>query len=542
MGLAAGWYEDPWNQADLRWWDGRQWTVRSAATGQAGDVAVDSAAPARAGIEHLIGRDGRIAVIDVETTGVYNSDRIVEIAILTMDCDGRVHDEFETLVQPLRDIGPTWIHGIEASTVQRAPTFADVAHHVASRLNDAVIVGHNVRFDMRMIGNELLSAGIDIDWGSSLDTLRATGCKLGQACAEHGIVLDDAHRAIADARATAKLLFATRGHYSETYTAAIARPLNVTPLRVRAREGDIEVLPPAPYLAALARGVHTSVDVAPYAQLLDVAMADLRLSADERVALRELAGDLGLDERAVARAHREFMNGLLDAALEDQVVTDEEYDHLCRAAALLEVDVEPVMSRIDPFRAVVDLLDLTPGMTVCFTGQGTIDGECVDRASQELMAQRYGLVVAKSVTKKGPDLVISADGDSRSTKARRARQLGIAICTFSEFIKALETGSAVRSARVASTGVALVCVECGGSWMAPRQSVGAVCVDCARDVLLQRVSDRVHALPRVEASTAGQPTVVVLVCVECGSGWERPKIRGRRPATCPDCVAKERTV
>jgi DNA polymerase-3 subunit epsilon len=55
-------------------------------------------APAGAGIEHLIGKDGRIAVIDVETTGVYNTDRIVEIAVLTMDCDGRIHDEFETLV------------------------------------------------------------------------------------------------------------------------------------------------------------------------------------------------------------------------------------------------------------------------------------------------------------------------------------------------------------------------------------------------------------------------------------------------------------
>jgi len=126
-----------------------------------------------AGLEHIIGRDGRIAVVDVETTGVYNVDRVVEIAILTVDCDGRIHDEFETLVQPQRDVGATWIHGIDAAMLRGAPTFDDVAHHVASRLDGAVIAGHNVQFDMRMIGNELTRAGIDIDWGVGLDTLRA---------------------------------------------------------------------------------------------------------------------------------------------------------------------------------------------------------------------------------------------------------------------------------------------------------------------------------------------------------------------------------
>ena len=251
MGVNAGWYDDPWSQADLRWWDGQQWTGQTATTNrdQSERPPAGSVAP---GIEHLIGRDGRIAVIDVETTGVYNSDRIVEIAILTLDCDGRIHDEFETLVQPHRDVGPTWIHGIEANLVHSAPTFADVAPHVAARLNGAVIAGHNVRFDTRMVGNELLTAGIDVEWGLSLDTLRATGCKLGQACREHGIELDNAHRAIADARATARLLFATRHQYPDGCSPAAARPLNVTPLRVHAREGCVDVLPPAPYLAELA--------------------------------------------------------------------------------------------------------------------------------------------------------------------------------------------------------------------------------------------------------------------------------------------------
>ena len=57
----------------------------------------------------------RYAVIDVETTGLHNQDRIVEIAIVTLDQDLTVVDEFDTLVDPGRDVGPTGIHGITAS-------------------------------------------------------------------------------------------------------------------------------------------------------------------------------------------------------------------------------------------------------------------------------------------------------------------------------------------------------------------------------------------------------------------------------------------
>lgn len=293
-------------------------------------------------LEHLIGRDGRLAVIDVETTGVYNTDRIVEIAILTMDCDGRIHDEFETLVQPRRDVGPTWIHGIEAIMVRTAHVFADVAHHVAARRDGAVVVGHNVTFDTRMIGNELTAAGIDIDWGSALDTLRVTRCKLGQACVEHGIALDNAHRAIADARAlracysqpavdlpilvrrrpldhcTSRHYVCTRGRVVSSFS----RPRPIWP------NSPAECTPASTLLLTLG--------------LLDRAMADLKLTPHERQALSQLASDVGPDERAVARAHREFINGLVDAALEDHVVTDDEYDQLCRAAALLNVDSESV--------------------------------------------------------------------------------------------------------------------------------------------------------------------------------------------------------
>ena len=88
----------------------------------------------------LRGVGDRFAVVDVETTGVYNSDRIVEVAVVTISPNGRVVDEWDTLVNPLRDVGPTHIHGITASMVTAAPTFDEVSGALAERLNGAVLV------------------------------------------------------------------------------------------------------------------------------------------------------------------------------------------------------------------------------------------------------------------------------------------------------------------------------------------------------------------------------------------------------------------
>ncbi|MEI6503461.1 MAG: exonuclease domain-containing protein, partial [Armatimonadota bacterium] len=69
-----------------------------------------------------------VAVVDVETTGfaAQHTDRIVEIAIVRLSSGGDTLDEFETLVNPQRDVGPTHIHGISAHDVLDAPTFAEI--------------------------------------------------------------------------------------------------------------------------------------------------------------------------------------------------------------------------------------------------------------------------------------------------------------------------------------------------------------------------------------------------------------------------------
>jgi Exonuclease len=119
----------------------------------------------------------------VETTGLYNSDRVVEIAVVTVNSAGQATEEFETLVQPQRDVSATWIHGIDAGMLRDATTFADVAQHIASRVDGAIVAGRNVRFDMRMGGNEFTRRHRH-RLGRWSGHPRPTRCKLEQACGE----------------------------------------------------------------------------------------------------------------------------------------------------------------------------------------------------------------------------------------------------------------------------------------------------------------------------------------------------------------------
>ncbi len=146
----------------------------------------------------------RLAVVDTETTGFSKADRIVEIAVLTV-VDGEIVDEFDTLLQPQRDPGPVHIHGITPAMLQVAPRFADVAHDIAVRLDGAVLVAHNIHFDLRMLRAEFDRTGVaEFDPGDGICTYRLTRKKLPVAAAEAGLE-STSHTALDDARAAAAL-------------------------------------------------------------------------------------------------------------------------------------------------------------------------------------------------------------------------------------------------------------------------------------------------------------------------------------------------
>src|SRR5690349_24652801 len=97
-----------------------------------------------------------VAFVDLETTGtVPTEDRVTEIGIVRV-VDGRLAEEWSTLVNPERPI-PEEIQaltGISNAMVRGAPTFAQLAEEVRGRLEGHLFVAHNARFDYGFIKNE----------------------------------------------------------------------------------------------------------------------------------------------------------------------------------------------------------------------------------------------------------------------------------------------------------------------------------------------------------------------------------------------------
>ncbi len=154
----------------------------------------------------------RYAVVDVETTGLARDDRIVSAAVYRVDAHGAIEDHWYTLVNPERDPGPVWIHGLTNDVLAGAPLFADIAEEFAARLEDRVLVAHNAVFDWSMIAREYARAQRTAPVRQRLCTI-ALSKELGLPLANHkletlaahfGVVQRHAHHALDDARVLAE--------------------------------------------------------------------------------------------------------------------------------------------------------------------------------------------------------------------------------------------------------------------------------------------------------------------------------------------------
>lgn len=398
------------------------------------------------------------AVVDVETTGLSpdQHDRIAEIAVVRVDITGRVVDEWSTLVNPERDLGPQRIHGITAAEVRRAPKFADIIGDLTERIAGRVLVAHNLSFDTDFLRAEYarVDSSVDIHAVPGLCTMRlardfltAPNRQLSVCCAAAGVEFTDAHAALHDARACAGLL--------ACFIRAAGRPEPWAPLldasqliewpvfrasgRTVLRE-QTESLP-THFLARLVEQlppVSEPPQADPYLALLDAALLDRHLCATEQDALSERAVGLHLRLDEVIALHRKYLLALASAAWADGAITDAERADLLQVAGLLgfgqhAVDEALSAARTGPTALPVQRHSgLTPGDLVVFTGQMV--------QPRELWEQRAiaaGLQVNGGVTKK-THLVVAADPDSMSGKAKKARDYEIPVVTENAFANMLD--------------------------------------------------------------------------------------------------------
>lgn len=108
--------------------------------------------------------------LDVKTSGLHPEMgcRIVEIALVS------AHSKWST---PIRFTGKRHsrarkLHHLSDETLEAAPTWGEVWGEVETRVRDAVVVGHNVLFDMRFVAHELRRAGLTPPTLRAWDTLR----------------------------------------------------------------------------------------------------------------------------------------------------------------------------------------------------------------------------------------------------------------------------------------------------------------------------------------------------------------------------------
>ncbi|MFE7134754.1 DEDDh family exonuclease [Streptomyces sp. NPDC057638] len=152
------------------------------------------------------------AVVDVETTGLARDDRIVSAAVYRLDAFGDVEDHWYTLVNPERDPGPVWIHGLTPQMLDGAPLFREVAEEFSERLDGRVLVAHNAIFDWSMIAREYARARATAPTRQRLCTIALSkelglplpNHKLESLAAHFGVVQRQAHHALDDARVLAE--------------------------------------------------------------------------------------------------------------------------------------------------------------------------------------------------------------------------------------------------------------------------------------------------------------------------------------------------
>jgi len=166
-----------------------------------------------------------IIFFDLETTGLdLVRDKIIEIFMLKVKPDGTT-ETYEQLFNPQIAIPEEVINitGITNEMVKDKPTFREKAQEIANFIDDSDFAGFNSnKFDIPLLAEELLNAGIDIDFSSrnSVDVMvlfhRLEPRNLAAAYRFYcNREMENAHTAKADAIATYEILLAMLDKYLE---------------------------------------------------------------------------------------------------------------------------------------------------------------------------------------------------------------------------------------------------------------------------------------------------------------------------------------
>jgi ATP-dependent DNA helicase DinG len=156
----------------------------------------------------------KFAVLDFETTGALPQDEIIQVGLVLID-DSQIVGRYASFVNPKKDIPApiTALTGISREMVQDAPRLAEMMLELQPLLEDCVLVGHHISFDLGFLQKSLTQSGYPPFTGRVLDTIEMLRIlfpsmntfQLTLAAEYFGIAHDRPHQADSDADATASL-------------------------------------------------------------------------------------------------------------------------------------------------------------------------------------------------------------------------------------------------------------------------------------------------------------------------------------------------
>jgi DNA polymerase-3 subunit epsilon len=153
--------------------------------------------------------EATFAFVDLEMTGLdVTKDHVVEVCIERW-AGGKLVGDVTSLVWPPDRIGGNaHVHGLDASALEGAPSFGELADLVTRMTEGAAVVAHAASWDVRFLTAEMTRAGRPVAIDFYLDTLvlarRAFAFQsysLDSLCKTLGIDRGRAHRAASDVRA-----------------------------------------------------------------------------------------------------------------------------------------------------------------------------------------------------------------------------------------------------------------------------------------------------------------------------------------------------
>ncbi|MFE4665696.1 TerD family protein [Streptomyces sp. NPDC056716] len=230
------------------------------------------------------------ALVDVETSGLRpGQDRVLSLAVITLDGNGRQTGEFSTLLDPGCDPGPVHIHGLTSARLAGAPTFEEIAPQVGALLSSRVLVAHNAQFDYDFLAHEFARVRSWVPVSRRLCTMalnRLVGpatpdFKLGTLAAHYGVRQERAHDARDDVRVLSGVL---RGSLGAAERLGLPLPLLTCPPRQ-------EFKPYVPKTPCVYRNPGRLGADGPLVQGMKVAITgDTQVSREELVARSVTAG------------------------------------------------------------------------------------------------------------------------------------------------------------------------------------------------------------------------------------------------------------